>query len=251
MATALNLGYSVASGDIVIKSDADQLLDKNSLINIVRHFSKTEIGAVSGRQILLKETKQERGYRSLIDLKRLVENKLDSIYLLEPFSAFRKNLIEPIDPTSLSDESELALKIRRKGYRIIFDPEATFYEEIPSKFIPRLKLKQRRAQGYVQVMIKNLDMCLNRKYGYFGLLIYPLNFLMIIITPWLILSSFIWLPYLISIPELIPIMAMLGITIYLIGKPSFIAGFIEANLALVIAQIILLFKGPEYIWSRP
>jgi len=87
LASALNTGYFEAKNEIVIKTDCDQLLKRDSIKNIVSNFADSHVGAVSGKQLLISSSKSEQGYRSLVDWKRLVENEVDSIYLHEPFSA--------------------------------------------------------------------------------------------------------------------------------------------------------------------
>lgn len=256
LASALNLGYSLAKGEIVIKTDCDQLLGKDSIKQIVSNFVDPNIGAVSGRQLLMDESKHETGYRSLVDVKRLIENKVDSIYLLEPFSAFRKRLIESIDKRSVADEAELGLKIRKKGYKVIFDPDAYFYEKIPSKTIDRLKIKQRRAQGHIRLMLSNLDILFNPKYGKYGMIIFPLNFYLVVIEPWLLLLISLVFP--IFLYSLFALKGMILCTMfysilivsYAIGYPKFFSGFLDSQLALIIGLINLTVKGPSYIWQK-
>jgi len=256
LATALNLAYSKANGEIVIKSDCDLLLDENSLKQITSNFHNQSVGAVSGKQLLTNEIKHEKGYRNLIDIKRLIENRIDSIYLLEPFSAFRKSLIEPIDEKSVADDAELGLKIRKKGFKVLFDPKAYFYEKLPTNTLRRLKIKQRRAQGHIRLLLTNLNLLFNKKYGKYGQIVFPLNFYIIIIEPWLLISLAALLPatlfYIFHTYGLI--ISLLLYTIlsisFLKGQPSFIAGFVESQIALIIGFLNLILKGPQYIWER-
>lgn len=256
LASALNFGYSQASGEIVIKSDSDILHDRSSIRQIVSNFCNPKVGAVSGKQILITSTSTEEGYRRLIDLKRIVENYIDSIYLMEPFSAFRKNLIEPIDPQSVADDAELGIKIRKKGYKVIFDPKAVFYESIPEKLIKRIKIKSRRAQGHIKLMLSNINILFNKKYGKYGKIIYPLNFFMIIVSPWLtliilILIISLFYTYLKFIGIITTTFMFFILMIALvIEKPKILSGFAEAQISLLIGFIKLLIGGPEYIWEK-
>jgi len=256
LAAALNLAYSKANGEIIIKSDCDMLLDKNSIKQIVSNFSDPAVGAVSGKQLLIYESKHEKGYRSLIDLKRIVENQLDSIYLLEPFSAFRRDLVEPIDERSVADDAELGLKIRKKGYKVIFDPKAHCYERLPSSITNRLKIKQRRAQGHIKLLLENLDVLFNPKYGKYGLLVFPLNFYMIVVMPWLLVAFAVILPivlyYLFDLYGIMFSIAFYTLLLisYIKGSIGPIAGLIEAQLALIIGFFNLILKGPQYMWKK-
>ncbi len=256
LAAALNLAYSKARGEIIIKSDCDTLLDRESVRQIISNFSNTTIGAVSGKHFLINDSKHEKGYSFLADLKKIVESRIDSIYILDTFSAFRRDLIEPIDEKSVADDAELGLKIRRKGYKVIFDPKACFYERQPLNIIKRLKIKQRRAQGHIKLLLKNLDILFNPKYGKYGFLIFPLNFCMMIVNPWLLVIFTILFPIIFfqifgaCILLIILIFYSLLFLVYLKGWVGIVAGFIESQLALISGFLRLALKGPEYIWGK-
>lgn len=256
LASALNLGYSQARGEIVIKSDCDIILQKDSLRCLVSNFADKNVGAVAGKQLLVGQSKHEAGYRSLMDSKRLLENQIDSVYLLEPFVAFRKDLIEPIDEKSVADDAELGVKIRKKGYRVLFDPTACFYEHVPSKTSNRLQMKQRRAQGHIRLMLSNLDVLFNIKYGKYGTLIFPLNFHLIVIAPWILfLISWVFPVFMYAEYGDLGVMAVallysLIIVSYASGYPKLFTGFIESQLALVLGGLNLALKGPAYMWTK-
>ncbi len=256
LASALNTGYSQAKAEIVIKSDCDQLLDRNSIRQLISNFSDSKIGAVSGKQLLVTSNRNEAGYRSLVDLKRCIENKVDSIYLLEPFSAFRRDLVEHIDERSVADEAELALKIRRKGYKVMFDPNAYFYESVPSRRLTRLRIKQRRAQGHIRLILSNLDLLFSRKYDRYGMIVFPLNFYLMIVAPWLFVMMFSCFPILLE-----GLLGMNGVitccvlyfllaALYVFGWPKVLAGYIDSQLSLLAGFLNLAAKGPSYLWTR-
>jgi len=257
LASALNTGYALASGEIVIKSDCDLLLDRNSVKEIAKYFSDPSIGAVSGAIRVLNQSDLEIGYRTVFERLRLAEANLDSTYLFNPFSAFRKKLIQPIDRKSVADDAELALKIRQSGYRTIYSPTAVTYEVSPTSIRERIRQKSRRAQGHIRLIFQNLKMLLNRKYGKFGLIIFPANFFMIILSPWLILltliTGFIYLYSLLGL-LLSSIAALIFLTsitiIYLKAKPKTVAGFLDSQLNLLIGFVKLIVTGPEFKWAK-
>jgi cellulose synthase/poly-beta-1,6-N-acetylglucosamine synthase-like glycosyltransferase len=71
LASALNLGYGSAKGDIVIKTDCDMFLEKNSIKEIVKYFSDPQVGAVTGRVIISNECNVEIGYRNVFETLRI------------------------------------------------------------------------------------------------------------------------------------------------------------------------------------
>jgi cellulose synthase/poly-beta-1,6-N-acetylglucosamine synthase-like glycosyltransferase len=257
LASALNLGYAAASGEIVIKSDCDQLLNEESVGEIVKPFSDKSIGAVTGRTVIASQSKVEIGYRSIFDRLRTFESNLDSTYVFNPFCAFRKTLFEPIRTKSVADDAEIALKIRKKGYKTVFAPSAVAYDESPLSLKAHTNIKSRRAQGHIQLILQNLDVFLNPKYGKFGLVIFPANFFMMILSPWMfVLSAFLGAYYLYTLLNIFYVVLigagfLVGIyTIYTTSKPKIIAGFLDAQINLIIGSLQLIAKGPSYAWSK-
>ncbi|MGD8545526.1 MAG: glycosyltransferase [Candidatus Bathyarchaeota archaeon] len=257
LATALNKGYELATGEVVVKSDCDILLNEKAVREIVKPFSDPNVGAVSGAINIINQANLEIGYRSIFERLRLAEANLDSTYLFNPFSAFRKEAIQPIDPKSVADDAELALKIRKKDYRTVYAPEAISYEKSPTSIRERIKQKSRRAQGHIRLISQNLRLLLNPKYGKFGTIIFPANFFMMIISPWLmILTLFIGFLYLASLFGILVssiisfIFIVLIIAIYLLSRPAMVAGFLDSQLNLVVGFAKLAIKGPDFKWAK-
>ena len=260
LATALNLGYATAKGEIVIKSDCDITHPVNALQQIVNPFYDSSVGAVTGKQILINSPsasiRSEKGYRSLKDFICEIHSRLDSTHIFEPFSAYKKELIEPISVNSVADDGELALLIRKKGYKTIFQREAHFFETAPVTMIDKLRQKSRRGQGHVQLLLQNLDILFNRKYGYFGLVIFPTIFFLMIINPWLLLGLGMGAIYLISDIVVINYVLLLIaastflVLLYGFGYPMFISGFIESQISLIIGTVSLIISGPSYMWEK-
>lgn len=257
LASALNLGYSSASGEIVIKSDCDMFLEKNSVGEIVKYFSNPSVGAVSGAVVISNQCNLEKGYRSIFRKLRVAESNLDSTYLFNPFCAFRKDLIEPVDARSVADDAELALKIRKKGYRTVYSPEAVAYESSPVSIKERINQKSRRAQGHIRLIFQNLNILFNPRFGKFGFIVFPANFFMMIVSPWLILLSAILGLLYIGIVFGVLYMVLcsaLGIlmvvSIYFTSKPKIVAGFLDAQLNLIIGLFKLISGGPDFMWSK-
>lgn len=108
-----------------------------------------------------------------------------------PLMVFRANITEPPSINSVADDTEMALQVIRKGYRAIYVPEAVFFERVPPSNKVRLKQKERRAQGLVQSFIRHKDMLFNDKYGWFGKVIFPAEFIVHVMLPFaLIIAGF-------------------------------------------------------------
>ncbi len=192
LATALNTAYAAAKNEIVIKTDCDSMLAKDVLQKVASDFGDPEIGGVTGKQVVINQSGVEVGYRSLQSKVQIAESWLGSTIIFHgPFSAYRKILIKPIDPESMADDSELAIKVRKQGYMTIIDPDIIFYEASQSAFFKRRLQKDRRGKGLIKLLLQHRDILFNPKYGNYGRLVFPMNYFMMIFSPYLILLFFL------------------------------------------------------------
>ncbi|MGB3943998.1 MAG: glycosyltransferase [Methanothrix sp.] len=180
----LNKGYSMATGEIIVKTDCDAMLDRDALKHALSSFEDERVGCVTGRAVPIG-SESEESYRGLNLKIQLLESRIDSTIIAHgPFTAFRRRLLQRIDDDSLADDSELSLKIRKQGYRSILNPDIIFYEKTSEE--GRAEQKTRRASGLVRLMWRNKTLFLNPRYGLYGLVIFPFNFTAIVILPLLL-----------------------------------------------------------------
>ena len=131
----LNALIPKAQGEIIFLSDVRQKFDPKVLRLLVRSFADPKVGAVSAEVIL---TRREDGtsvsegsgfywrYETFI---RARESAIDStIAVTGPVYAIRKELFEPIPDDTIVDDVLIPLRIARRGYRVVIEPEARAYD---------------------------------------------------------------------------------------------------------------------------
>ncbi len=250
LATALNTAYAAAKNEIIIKTDCDSMLEKNALNKVSSDFGNPEIGGVTGKQVVINESKVEVGYRSLQSRVQIAESWVDSTIIFHgPFSAYRKKLIQPIDHDSLADDSELAIKVRKQGYRTIIDPEILFYEASQSAFFKRRNQKDRRGKGLIRLLLRHKDMLFNPKYGNYGNIVLPMNYFMMILSPYLISLLFTICFYLLfQYDQMMAAFALflLVLFIYLgqankLYKLGSLYSFLDTQISLLVGGLSLIF----------
>ncbi|TKX72740.1 glycosyltransferase [Halorubrum sp. GN11_10-6_MGM] len=186
LAPALNEAYETAEREMVVKTDCDSKLPPNVLREAAANLADPEVDAVTGRNVeVLGGSEVESGYRGIQSHIQQLESHLDSTLIFHgPFSAFKNDALLPIDPNSLADDTELALKIRRQGGRVVFDPAVAYKEASHSEFVKRRTQKDRRAMGLIRLLVQHRDAL--GKYAKYGRVVLPFNWWFMIASPWLL-----------------------------------------------------------------
>lgn len=195
--SALAEVFKVVTGEVVVITDADAMLDENVLNKALPYLADKSVGAVTGKQVLVSpdisiSQKSEQSYRDFFDAVRTLESRLDSTMIFNgPFMAFKRDVLEAPPSDSVADDTEMALQVIRNGYRALYIHEAIFYENIPLSNKSRIKQKERRAQGLVQSFWRHRDLLFNKNYGKFGAEIFPAEFAVHLMLPFALLLSLI------------------------------------------------------------
>ncbi|SDY34721.1 glycosyltransferase [Halobellus clavatus] len=189
LAPALNDAYAAASNEMVVKTDCDSKLAADALREAAANLADPDVGAVTGRNVdVLGGSEVEEGYRDVQATIQTLESHLDSTLIFHgPFSAFENEEIVPIDPDSIADDTELALKIRKSGKRVVFDPEIRYKEASHSAFGKRRTQKDRRAMGLIRLLLRNRGIL--GRYGLYGGVVLPFNWWFMLVSPWLLAAS--------------------------------------------------------------
>ena len=186
LAPALNDAYAAAENEMVVKTDCDSYVADDALREAAANLADPDVAAVTGQNAeVLGGSEVEAGYRGVQAHIQTLESHLDSTLIFHgPFSAFDNDAVVPIDPNSLADDTELALKIRRGGDRVIFDPAVRYKEASHSDFGKRRLQKDRRGMGLIRLLVQHRDAL--GKYGNYGKLVLPFNWWFMVVSPWLV-----------------------------------------------------------------
>ena len=131
--SVLNRCVPSASGEIVILSDANTVIDPQAVKRLVRHFSDPEVGAVCGQLKLYNKAKkgfEESAYWTYESLIKLYEGKRGAVMGANGgLYAIRRTLFSAMPPSTIVDDFVIPLRIMEKGYKVLYDAEAVAYEE--------------------------------------------------------------------------------------------------------------------------
>ncbi|KYC53467.1 MAG: Glycosyltransferase AglI [Candidatus Methanofastidiosum methylothiophilum] len=228
-ASAVNLGLKESKGNIILITDANAYMEKNSLGNLTKHFANQKIGGVEGKYILKNNFSSDIGtgesfFRRLENWIREKESKIDSVLcMVGEISCFRKDIISHLDENIIAEDFDMSIRIRKNGYKVLHEPSSVIWEYAPNSIQDEITQKKRRVIGTLQIMIKHYKMVFNPKYGLYSFLILPSHSFLRVFSPFfltvLLITSFY---YYFSLPNL------------------WITGLICMELALISAELLYL-----------
>lgn len=191
-----NIGVVNADSNLILRTDADVMINPSSLRKAVQIISSNKtLGAVTGIMDPVFDsttpaTTMEKKYRNLFDQMSIAESALHSTY---PggggFTLIKKSAFSPISVDQGSTDGNVSLSIIRQGFRHIYIPESFSLEVISRRLGDQMRQKTRRARRVIQSTVMNKDFLFNKKYGKFGVLIFPLRFAMFAICPFLVFTG--------------------------------------------------------------
>lgn len=191
-ASAINLGAEYASGEIVIVTDANSTFNDNALKEIAPHFSNPQIGGVGGRFVLTNTennlVQASAFYWDIESLMRQGESNFDSACLFHgEINAWRKDIVKA-DVNALTEDLEMAVQIRKKGYKVIYEPRALAYEAGPTSNKEQIIQKKRTTLGTIQCFFKHRSYLWFPHDKYSGI-IFPAHKLLQIVSPFLLFGT--------------------------------------------------------------
>ncbi len=139
---------------VVIFSDANTLLNKDAIKNIVRHFGNESVGCVSGEKRILTQDADVASaagegmywkYESF--LKKLDYKLYSAVGAAGELVAFRTELFEEMPEDTILDDFMQSMIIASKGYKIAYEPEAYAVETASVSVKEELKRKIRICAG--------------------------------------------------------------------------------------------------------
>jgi cellulose synthase/poly-beta-1,6-N-acetylglucosamine synthase-like glycosyltransferase len=156
--------------DILIFSDANTLLNKESFRYIIDHYRDPRVGGVSGEKKVISDGQVPGQGEGLYWKYESVLKKLDSDYYSvvgaagELFS-LRRELFEKVPENIVLDDFYISLNICRRGLMVRYEPNA-FAMETPSFSLKdEKKRKLRISAGAFQSMVIMKDLLDITRYG--------------------------------------------------------------------------------------
>jgi cellulose synthase/poly-beta-1,6-N-acetylglucosamine synthase-like glycosyltransferase len=149
------------SAEILVLTDANTMLERSCIRNLVRHFADPRVGGVSGEEIRVVAPGTDPAAESLYwryeSALKILESRLNcSLGGNGAALAVRRSLFHP-RKQSIVEDFQIPLEIRFKGYRVVYDPEVVAVEEIAPTFSAQFARRVRIGTGNYQTLFGNLE----------------------------------------------------------------------------------------------
>jgi poly-beta-1,6-N-acetyl-D-glucosamine synthase len=234
-ASAINLGKKFANSEIVFVTDANDIFNNDAIKEMAKHFNNPKVGAVGGRFVLTNSenslVSSSSFYWDIESLMRRGESNFDSACLFHgEINAWRKDIVSA-DSHALSEDLDMAVQIRKQGYKIIYEPSAIAYEPGPTSENEQIIQKKRTTIGTIQCFFKHKKYLWFPHDRYSGI-IFPFHKEVQIFSPFFILGVII------TIVSLLLLQQFTFIVIYLLAVGVlFLVSFIILSKILFDAKI--------------
>jgi len=166
---AMNRGMQFVKTPIVIFSDGNTMLGKESIRRIVNLFANPKVGCVSGeKRIFDKDSAAATEgiyWKYESKLKKWDAELYSVVGAAGELFAIRTKLFQPVEKDTLLDDFIISLRVAMKGFTIQYDPEAYAIENPSANVKEELKRKVRIAAGGIQSIIRLKPLLNIFKYG--------------------------------------------------------------------------------------
>jgi len=178
---ALNYGLLFARGEIIVVIDADSLVARNAIKEIVKSFQdKRALGVAGNIKVLNRNnllTKcQALEYIVGINIFRRAFDVFGAVSIVPGcLGAFRKEIVEGsgfYDPYTLTEDFDITIKVL-KGGGIVQACDARAYTEAPQNLKDLYQQRLRWYRGNFQTIIRHRDAFTNPRFGSLHRLAFP------------------------------------------------------------------------------
>ncbi|WP_448518551.1 glycosyltransferase family 2 protein [Rhodoflexus sp.] len=154
---AVHRAMQFATGEICIFTDANTMLNRAAIREIVKHYQHADVGAVAGEKRVADAggaTAGEGIYWKYESFLKCLDYELYSVVGAagELFS-IRRELYEAVPPNTLLDDFMISMRVAAKGYRVAYAPEAYALESASANIGEEMKRKIRISAGGIQSIV--------------------------------------------------------------------------------------------------
>lgn len=159
---AINRGFSAATGDIVVLSDANNHYTPETIRALAAPFSDSRVGAVSGSKAIIQSgtdlSRSEGSYWKYEALIKKSESRFSTCTAASAeILAIRRNLFQPPPTGIINDDFWIIAGLIRQGYRVVYAPQAQSLEHTSLSAADEVVRRSRIVAGRYQAIFRGLS----------------------------------------------------------------------------------------------
>ncbi|PWJ38518.1 glycosyltransferase family 2 protein [Sediminitomix flava] len=169
---AVNRIMKLIESPIVIFSDANTTLNKEAILNIVRHFQYPTVGAVAGEKRIIQAEEGDASnagegiyWKYESKLKELDSELYSTMGAAGELFAIRNDLYTEMESDALIEDFLMTMRIAAQGYKVVYEKEATASETSSMNIKEEFKRKVRISAGGIQAVIRLVPLLNFFKFG--------------------------------------------------------------------------------------
>ncbi len=185
---AVNTALAKAKGELFTCLDADTRVHEDALNYLVPHFVDKKLGAVIG-QVKVDEPKNfyEKIQRVEYIISNFIRRMMSCLGTLctapgGALSMFNTSILKKVGgfrDAGLTEDLEIALRLRSNGYEVEMDPRAIMYTKVPEGWTSLWRQRVRWYRGFAVNHVRYKHLIFKKSQGLYGLFQMPLNILAI------------------------------------------------------------------------
>jgi biofilm PGA synthesis N-glycosyltransferase PgaC len=158
---AIKRAIPFINGEVTVFTDANTFLNKEAILELVKHYQNTKVGAVAGEKRILVADKADASsagegfyWKYESKLKKWDYELYSNVGAAGELFSIRTALYQPVESDTIIDDHMIAMRIAEKGYIIAYEPNAYAMETASANTKEELKRKIRIAAGGIQSIFR-------------------------------------------------------------------------------------------------
>jgi biofilm PGA synthesis N-glycosyltransferase PgaC len=264
-ACGLNDAMQLATGDVILFTDARQKIERDAIRLMMEGFADAEVGAVSGELMLGDPENGETGegmglYWRIEKRVRELESVSGSVVgATGALYAVRRELVAEVPADTILDDVFIPMNVARKGFRVLFDPRAKAWDSASLGTDREFRRKVRTLTGNYQLLQLAPWLLTGGNPIRFEFvshkllrLVVPFALIALLVAPWFLAGSFYEAAFFAQVAFYG--LSILGGTGWKLGPVSRLADaaftFVSLNTAALVAFANFI-TGHTTVWMQP
>lgn len=158
---AIKRAIPFINGNITVFTDANTFLNKDAILELVKHYQNPKVGAVAGEKRILVEKSADASsagegfyWKYESKLKKWDYELYSNVGAAGELFSIRTGLYQQVESDTIIDDHMIAMRIAEKGYIIAYEPHAYAMETASANTKEELKRKIRIAAGGIQSILR-------------------------------------------------------------------------------------------------